>query len=181
MDLLIALSQAFGLAAAAGLVAFAPIAIAATAATAGVLDGAIDIADDPIVVAAAWVAAVAELAADALWPAAAAGLRLGRRVLAGGIVFELAAGDELPWVGLAIGAAIAAAVALAFRQIRAGAVKAGGGVRGTAAIESAAGLGASLVALIPVVGFALAGAGFALLARLRRRGAEKYGGLRVLR
>jgi hypothetical protein len=181
MDLLITLSQALGLAAAAGMVAVAPLAVAATAASLGLLDGVADFVDDPVTIAVLWAAAVVEIAADLLWPGSSAGFRLGRRVVAGALVFELAAGDEIPWVGLAIGALVAAAVALAFRQIRSGAVKAGGGLRGTAAIEDAAGVGASIVSLIPAVGIALAAAGVALLARLRRRSTQKYGGLRVLR
>jgi hypothetical protein len=181
MDLLIEISQGLGLAAAAGLLAFAPIAVLATAALTGWLDGGFGFVDDAAFAVAAWVATGLELAADALWPGAAAGLRLGRRVVAGGAAFELSAHDALPWVGLAVGAIVAGAVALTLRRIRAGAVKAGGGLRGTAAIEDGAGLAASAAALVPPLGYLMAGAGLVLAARLRRRDHQKYAGLRVLR
>ena len=41
-----------------------------------------------------WVLAAIELAADAIWPGAEAGGRLLRRVVGGGLVFELVAGDQ---------------------------------------------------------------------------------------
>jgi hypothetical protein len=181
MDLVIQLSQGFGLAAAAGLLAAAPFAAASTAAALGWLDGAVGFADDGITLVVAWIATAVELVVDALWPGASAGARLGRRVVAGGLVFEFSAHDALPYAGLAIGAAVAAAVALAIRHIRSRAVKAGGGLRGTAAIEDAAGLGASALALVPPIGYAMAAAGVLLLARVRRRAGQRYQGLRVLR
>ena len=70
---------------------------------------------------------------------------------------------------------------LGMRRVRSGAVKAGGDVRGTALIEDGAGIGASLVALIPIVGYVMALAGGFLLLRVRRREGQKYEGLRVLR
>ena len=92
-----------------------------------------------------------------------------------------AAGGAVPYAGLAIGALVAAAVGLGMRRVRSGAVKAGGDVRGTALIEDGAGIGASLVALIPIVGYLMALAGGFLLLRVRRREGQKYEGLRVLR
>jgi hypothetical protein len=180
MDLLVDFSQAFGLAAACGLVAAAPLAFAATGATIGWVDG-IGVADDGWLLITAWVLAGVELAADALWPGAAAGARLLRRVVAGGLVFELVAGDEVPWAGLAIGAVIAAVVGLALRELRSRAVKGGADVRGTAVVEDAAGVGASALALIPIVGYLMAAAGVVLGLRVRRRSQQKYEGLRVLR
>jgi hypothetical protein len=181
MDHLIAISQGLGLAAAAGLLSAAPLALAASAATQGWLESPISIADDAATVAVCWALVVIELAADAVWPGAQAGARLGRRIVAGGLVFELAAGGDIPYAGLIIGAVVAAAVGLAMRRLRAGAVKAGGDVRGTALVEDGAGLGAAAVALIPFVGYVMTVAAAWLLMRQRRREDQKFRGLRVLR
>jgi hypothetical protein len=67
------------------------------------------------------------------------------------------------------------------RRLRAGAVKAGGDVRGTALVEDGAGIGASLLALIPFVGYLMTAAAGWLLLRQRRREDQKFRGLRVLR
>jgi hypothetical protein len=67
------------------------------------------------------------------------------------------------------------------RRLRAGAVKAGGDVRGTALVEDGAGLGAALVALIPFVGYVMTATAGWLLLRQRRREDQKFRGLRVLR
>jgi hypothetical protein len=181
MDHVIAISQGLGLAAAAGLLSAAPLALAATAATQGWLESPIGIADDAATVAVCWALVAIELAADAVWPGAQAGVRLGRRIVAGGLVFELAAGGDIPYAGLVIGAIVAAAVGLAMRRLRAGAVKAGGDVRGTALVEDGAGLGAAAVALIPFVGYLMTLAAAWLLMRQRRREDQKFRGLRVLR
>ena len=58
----------------------------------------------------------------------------------------------MPYVGLVVGAAVAAGVGLAMRRLRSGAVKAGGDVRGTAVVEDGAGLAAAAVAVVPFVG-----------------------------
>jgi hypothetical protein len=181
MDVLIALGQGLGLAAAAGLLASAPLAAAATGAVLGWLRGPLGIADDGIVVAGAWVLVAAELAVDAVWPGAQAGLRLGRRVVAGGLAFELGAGDTIPYVGLAAGALVAAAAAIAMRSLRAGAVKGGGDIRGTAMIEDGAGIAGSAIAVVPIAGYVLAVAALGLLQRVRAREGRRYEGLRVLR
>jgi hypothetical protein len=181
MELLIAIGQGLGLAAAAGLLATAPLALTATAATEGWLEDPLAIASRSWLLAVTWAAVLVEVAVDSLWPGAQAGARLARRVVAGGLAFELAAGGEVPYIGLAIGAVVAAAAALVMRRIRSGAVKAGGDLRGTALVEDGAGLAASALAVVPVVGYVLAVAAAALLARLRRREGRKYEGLRVLR
>ncbi|HUZ83609.1 MAG TPA: DUF4126 family protein [Gaiellales bacterium] len=181
MDTAIAIGQGLGLAAAAGLLSAAPLAIAATAAREGWLNSPLHLSSRPAVLAATWALVLVELSADAIWPGAQAGGRLLRRVVAGGLAFELAAGAAVPWAGLAVGAVAAGAVAVSMRQVRARAVKAGGDLRGTALIEDGAGLGASLLALVPFAGFLLAGLGGGLLWRVRRREARKYQGLRVLR
>jgi uncharacterized membrane protein YkvA (DUF1232 family) len=181
MDLVIAISQGLGLAAAAGLLAAAPLALAATAATQGWLNAPLGFADDAATVAVAWALVAIELIADSVWPGAQAGLRLGRRIVAGGLAFELAAGDKVPYVGLVVGAVVAAGVGLAMRRLRSGAVKAGGDVRGTAVVEDGAGLAAAAVAVVPFAGFVLTAAAAWLLLRLRRRDDAKFRGLRVLR
>ena len=79
MDVVIALGQGLGLAAAAEASGAEASSPAATAASLGWLRGPLGIADDAIVVAATWVLVVLELAADAVWPGAQAGMRLGRR------------------------------------------------------------------------------------------------------
>ena len=76
---------------------------------------------------------------------------------------------------------MAAGVGLAMRRVRAGAVKAGGDVRGTALVEDGAGIATAAVAIIPFVGYLLALAAGWLLLRLRRRDDQKFSGLRVLR
>src|SRR5919205_187283 len=140
MDLVIALSQGLGLAVAAGFFASAPLAVGSSIAALGYADGAIGIADDASTVAFLWALAIVEFTADAIWPGAEAGARLVRRVVGGGLAFELIAGDEIPYVGLAIGALVAAAVALTLRQMRIRAIRGGGDVRGTAVVEEGAGV-----------------------------------------
>jgi hypothetical protein len=181
MDLVIAISQGLGLAVAAGFFASAPLAIGASAAAVGVADGSLSFADDPATVIVLWVAAAVELAADAIWPGAEAGARLVRRVIGGGLGFELVAGDELPFAGLLIGAAVAAAVGLSLRQIRMRAIRSGGDARGTAMIEDGAGVVTAVAGAIPFAGFVLLAAAGFLFGRTRRREQEKYKGLRVLR
>ena len=181
MDLAIALGQGFGLAVAAGFFASAPLAIAASAASLGVADGSLSFANDPLTVVLLWLAAAVELVADAIWPGAEAGARLLRRVAGGGLAFELVAGDQVPYVGLAVGAVVAAAVGASLRQIRMRAIKGGGDARGTALIEDGAGVMAAVAGAVPFVGFVLAAVAAFLFTRTRRRDREKYKGLRVLR
>ncbi|MGN6380940.1 MAG: hypothetical protein ACTHNU_18455 [Gaiellales bacterium] len=181
MDLAIAIGQGLGLAAAAGLLASAPLAFTTTAASQGWLEDPLSFAGRTVLIVVTWVAVALELAADFLWPGAQAGFRLGRRVVAGGLAFELAAGGKVPYVGLAVGAATAAVAALAMRPIRAGAVKAGGDLRGTALVEDGGGLICSAAAIVPFVGYLISLGAAGLLLRVRRREGRKYEGLRVLR
>ena len=181
MDLIIAVSQGLGLSAAAGLLAAAPLAVGATAASQGWLEDPLHMTGEGITVAITWALVLTELLIDALWPGAQAGVRLGRRIVAGGIVFELSAGHKVPYIGLLVGALVAAGVGLAMRRVRSGAVKAGGDLRGTALVEDGAGLGVAALAVVPFVGYILAAAAGWLFARLRRREDQKYSGLRVLR
>jgi len=112
MDLLIAISQGLGLAVAAGFVAAPPVAFGATAAYYGLDTGALDFAANGFVVAVAWIASAIEVLADAVWPGAQAGAKLVRHAVGGGLAFEFVAGDQVPFVGLAVGALVALAVAV---------------------------------------------------------------------
>jgi hypothetical protein len=181
MDLAIAIGQGLGLAVAAGFLATAPLAIGSSAAAAGLADGSLAFADDAITVALLWALVVVEVVADAIWPGAEAGAKLLRRVVGGGLAFELIAGNEIPYVGLAIGALVAAAVAITLRQMRIRAIRSGGDVRGTAIVEDGAGVVTSVVGAVPIIGYALVVAAGVLFGRTRRREQEKYKGLRVLR
>lgn len=181
MDAAIAIGQGLGLAAAAGLLAAGALALTTTAASEGWLQSPLSFAGREWLVALTWALVVVEVGIDAVWPGAQAGARLWRRVIAGALAFELAAGGELPYAGIAIGAVVAAAAGLSMRAIRSGAVKAGGDLRGTAMVEDGAGVGAAALAVVPFVGYALSVAAVALWTRLRRREDRKYGGLRVLR
>src|SRR5436190_979965 len=148
MDTLNAISQGLGLAVAAGFFSSAPLAVGASVAALGYADGSLSFADDTSTVVALWALAAVELAADAIWPGAEAGARLVRRVVGGGLAFELVAGDEVPYVGLLIGAAVAAAVGISLRQIRMRAIKGGGNARGTALVEDGAGVAAGLAGAV---------------------------------
>jgi hypothetical protein len=181
MDTVYAIGQGLGLAVAAGFFSSAPLAVGASVASLSYADGAVSFADDTTLVAALWVLAAIEFIADAIWPGAEAGARLLRRVIGGGLAFELVAGDTLPLVGLLVGAGIAAAVALTLRQIRIRAIRSGGDVRGTAVVEDGSGLVVAVLGAIPLVGYALVAAAAVLFVRTRRRDQEKYKGLRVLR
>jgi len=181
METVYAIGQGLGLAVAAGFFSSAPLAVGASVASMGYTDGAVSFADDTDIVAALWVLAAIEFVCDAIWPGAEAGARLLRRVIGGGLAFELVAGDSLPLVGLAVGAGIAAAVALTLRQIRIRAIRSGGDVRGTAVIEDGTGIVVSVLGAIPLVGYVLTAVAAVLFARTRRRDQEKYKGLRVLR
>jgi uncharacterized membrane protein len=182
MDLLIAISQGLGLAVAAGFLAAAPLALASTTARLGFAHSALSFAGDPITLAVTWVLTVIEIVTDVIWPGAqGAGAMLVRRIIGGGLAFELVAGKRVPFVGLIGGAVMAGLVAIALREVRARAVKGGGDLRGTAVIEDGAGLVASVLGCIPYVGYPMALGGLGLFIQVRRRDREKYKGLRVLR
>ena len=156
MDLAIALGQAAGLAVACGLVAFLPLAVGAVAAILGLLSAAVGTLVSPL-------------------------LRQVLGGLGGGATFHLTAGDELPWVGLAIGAALGVAAAWVAGRVIDGAKTGGGTASGVATLAGLAALAVAAVAVAPAVGYAIVAvlAWFALKAR---RGAQrKYAGLRVLR
>ena len=177
MDLAIAIGQGVGLAVACGLVALLPLAIGSLGALAGLEPGALNVYDE---MALAIGSVVAGGANAALSPRLTGTLRLVLAAIAGGAVFELAAGDELPCAGLAIGAVLAAAAAwIASRIVDPAA--AGGSAGGIAAIVAGAALVASAAALIPFAGYALVLVAAWFGRRARRAQDRKYAGLRVLR
>ena len=102
--------------------------------------------------------------------AAVVGAAIGAAVgiVAGGWP-EIAAGA----VGGPLGAGGAAQVVL-------GALRRGGTKGGTALLVAAAGVAVAAIALVPVLGYVEAVAVPGLAARLRRRTAERYAGLRTL-
>ena len=178
MDVAISIGQGAGLAVACGLVALLPLVVAALAALAGILPGALTAADDGPVVGVAVLAGVANLALATLIPPA---IRLPLAALGGASVFELVAGDQLPWAGLAIGAVIAGAAARVAGPVIDGAGRGEGTAGGVAVIAGAAALVIAGLALIPFVGFLMLPVVGWFELRLRRKKDEKYAGLRVLR
>lgn len=177
MDLAIALGQGIGLAVACGLVALLPIAVGSLGAMAGLVPGALGIYDDVIVAAASGVAGIANAIAAPL-------LRGPLRILlasgAGALACELAAGDELPYGGLAIGGVVAAAAAWVASRIVDPAT-ANGPRGGVSAIVAGVTVLAAAAALIPFVGYVLVLVAAWFGRRARQVQDRKYAGLRVLR
>ena len=77
----------------------------------------------------------------------------------------------------AIGGVLGAAGSL---ELVRGTLRRGGTRGGTAALAGLTGLAAAALAFVPAVGYLEALAAPALAARLRRRGGERYAGLRIL-
>ena len=99
--------------------------------------------------------------------------RLAAIVLAVGFLiqnYDEAIGGAVGGLAGALGAGAAAG----------GTLRRGGTRGGTAALFAGAGLVAAALALIPVVGYLEAVALPALALRMRRRGGERYAGLRIL-
>ena len=177
MDLAIAIGQGVGLAVACGLVALLPLAVGSIAALAGILPGALGSYDD---VAVAVGTAVAGVANAVVSPRVTGTLKILIAAGAGAVVFELAAGGEVPYAGLAIGALLGAAGAwIASRIVDPAA--AAGNAAGIAAIVAGAGLLAAAVSLIPFAGYVLVLVAVWFGRRARRAQDRKYAGLRVLR
>jgi hypothetical protein len=177
MDLAIAIGQGVGLAVACGLVALLPLAVGSLAALAGLVPGALGIYDDTAVAVGS---AVAGGANAALSPRLAGTLKIGLAAVAGAAVCELAAGDELPYAGLAIGAVLGAAAAWIANRIVDPAA-AGGPAGGIAAIVAGVGVLTAAIALIPFAGYVLVLVAAWFGRRARRAQDRKYAGLRVLR
>jgi len=114
----------------------------------------------------------------------------GRRALVVAGIAALAAGAGLGyaidvWQPGGWGDVVAAAVgglagALGAAQVVKGALRRGGTRGGTATLVTAAALVSAAIAWIPVVGYLEALALPALASRIRRRGPERYAGLRTL-
>lgn len=138
------------------------------------------------------------LVADWLWRVPfCTGIGVGAGIIAAGLLAARRAGvATAALVGIAVGVIVGllignwdeilggavggAAGALGTATIVQGALRRGGTRGGTALLVAAAGLGAAALALVPFVGYleALALPGFAV--RARRRGGERYAGLRTL-
>jgi hypothetical protein len=107
-------------------------------------------------------------------------VRMLLRVAAGAAACEFWLHDDLAWAGIPIGAAGAAVMAVAAVPLAESAARAGS--RAAAALITAvAGLIVAAAALVPFVGYALAAIALFLALRTRRRGGERYQGLRILR
>jgi hypothetical protein len=107
-------------------------------------------------------------------------VRILLRVAAGAAAGEFWIRDDLEWAGLAIGGAGAAVMAIAAVPLSESAARAGSRAA-TALIAAVAALIVAAAALVPFVGFPLAVVALYLALRTRRRGGERYQGLRILR
>ena len=124
--------------------------------------------------------------------AAAAGLLAAAAVsgFRGGVLLApalaAAAGGAVAWIvadpdwSAVPAAAAGAACALAGAELLRGTLRRGGTRGGTGILLAGAALGAAAAALIPFVGYLEAVVLPALALRLRRRGGERYAGLRIL-
>ena len=178
MEILIAIGQGAGLAAACGLAAILPIGVLALAALLGWTPGGLAFAAEAPFALAAWAAGIAEAAARAVLPAQ---VRIGLSAAGGGAAFEIAAGDRIPFAGLVVGAVIGAAAALVATTMSDRALAAGGTRWGIAAVVAVVAVAAAALAIVPFAGFALVAVGVWLGLRLRRERGQRYEGLRVLR
>lgn len=178
MDILFAASQGAGLAVACGLAAVLPLGVLAIAAILGWTPGALSFASESTFAIAAWVLGVLEAAARAVLPMP---IRIALSGLGGAAAFEIAAGDQLPFMGLVIGAAIGAGTAWITTRMVDRAI-AGGGTRwGVTAIVGVASIVVAALAIIPIVGFVLVIVALWFGLKSRKDEQTKYGGLRVLR
>ena len=125
------------------------------------------------------------------------GLGVGAGVLAAGLLARSIVGVAAAAVlGAAIGAAAGVVVGGSLQivagavggplgaggaaQVVLGALRRGGTRSGTALLVAAAGVAVAAIALVPALGYVEAVAVPGLAARLRRRAAERYAGLRTL-
>ena len=107
-------------------------------------------------------------------------LRFGLRIAAGAAACEFWLHDDLAWAGLAIGGAAAAVMSVAAVPLSENAARAGSRPA-TALILAVAALLVGLAAMVPFDGYPLAVVAVFLALRSRRRGGERYEGLRILR
>jgi hypothetical protein len=177
VDTVIAIGEGAGVALACGITAAIPLAIAALAALIIGLPGDRAQLDDGWVVALACVLAVVVAAAETRIPLRA---QIALRALFGAVSFELVAGKELPYAGLVAGLILAALVAVFATQMLGAAARAGSAVA-AALLGAGAAAGWAVAGLVPFLGYVLAVVALVLAWRARRRGDQKYAGLRVLR
>jgi hypothetical protein len=177
VDTAIAIGEGAGVALACGITAAVPLAIAAIAALLFGLPGDRSQLDDGWLVALACVLAVVIAAAETRLPAR---VQIALRALFGAVSFELVAGDDLPYAGLVAGLLLAALVAVFATQMLGAAARAGSAVA-AALLGAGAAAGWAVAGLVPFVGYALVVVAIVLAWRSRRRGEQKYAGLRVLR
>jgi hypothetical protein len=107
-------------------------------------------------------------------------LRMLLRVAAGAAACEFWLHDDLAWAGIPIGAAGAAVTAVTAVPLAESAARAGSRAA-TALIAAVAALIVAAAARVPFGGYPLAVAAVFLALRSRRRGGERYQGLRILR
>jgi hypothetical protein len=177
VDTAIAIGEGIGVALACGIAAAVPLAVAALAALIFGLPGDRSQLDDGWLVAVACVLAVVIAAAETRIPPRA---QLALRALFGAVSFELVAGKDLPYVGLAAGLILAALVAVFATQMLGAAARAGSATA-AALLGAGAAAGWAIAGLVPFVGYVLLVVALVLAWRSRRRGEQKYAGLRVLR
>jgi hypothetical protein len=182
MDLAIALGQGAGLAVACGLLAGLPLAVAALAALLLGFDdigepGAARLLDDGLVVAILCVFGAVDAIGELRLPERA---QLAMRAVAGALVFELVAHDELSWVGLVLGFVIAGLAATVGVRLLTASARAGS-VGSATVLAVAAAVIAAVVSIIPFAGYVVLAAGAFLVVRNRQQADEKYRGLRILR
>jgi hypothetical protein len=106
--------------------------------------------------------------------------QIALRALFGAVSFELVAGHELPYAGLVAGFILAGLVAIFATQMLGAAARAGSAVA-AALLGAGAAAGWAVAGLVPFVGYLLAVVAIVLVWRSRKRGDQKYAGLRVLR
>lgn len=178
MEILISVSQGAGLAVACGLAAILPLGVLAIAAIIGWTPGALAFASETTFAIAAWVIGLGEAAARAVLPIP---FRIALSGLGAAVSFEVVAGDQLPFVGLAVGAAIGAGTAWVTTRMADRAIAAGGTRWGVTAIVTVAAVVVAALAIIPIVGFLLVLVALWFGLRSRKEDQTKFGGLRVLR
>ena len=177
MDVAIALGQGVGLAVACGLVALLPIAVGSLGALAGILPGALNVYDETAMVVGSLVAGGANAVAE---PRIAGTTRIVLAAIAGAVVCELAAGDEISYASLVIGALVGAAAGWIATRI-VDPANANGPAAGVPLFVVLAGIVAAAVALIPFAGYVLLLVAAWFGRRAREVQDRKYAGLRVLR
>jgi hypothetical protein len=177
VDTAIAIGQGAGVALACGITAAVPLAVAALCALIIGLPGDRSQLGEGWLVAVACAAAIVLAAAETYIPPR---LQIALRAILGAIAFELVAGHELPWVGLVLGAILAAGVALTATRMLGAAARAGSAVA-AALLGFGAAIGWAVLGLVPFVGYLLLVIAIVLVWRDRGRGDRKYAGLRVLR